>query len=64
MSVKSTYYIDRETALAVILSKVLSCSDEQLEEILEVMSSFRNYVVGSIEDRPEDSVIRSTGDWF
>ena len=45
MGIKSTYDIERSTALAVILSKLHECSNEQLANMLEQFdeSYFRNY---------------------
>ena len=47
MGVKSTYDIDRATALTVILSKVHKCNNNQLSMMLEEFdeSEFRNYIV-------------------
>lgn len=54
MGIKSTYYIDRETAIRVILSKVYDCTNEQLSDMLEDFpeSYFRNYMV--FDNLPED----------
>ena len=47
MGIKSTYDIDRQTAITVIVSKVHSCTNEQLASMLESFeeSYFRNYIV-------------------
>lgn len=47
MGIKSTYNIDRQTAIAVIVSKINNCTNEQLADILEEFdeSYFRNYIV-------------------
>lgn len=47
MGIKSTYNIDRQTAIAVIVSKINSCTNEQLANMLEEFdeSYFRNYIV-------------------
>lgn len=47
MGIKSTYDIDRETAIQVILSKTYKCTNEQLADMLEAFpeSHFRNYGV-------------------
>lgn len=47
MGIKSTYDIDRQTAIAVILSKVVSCTNDQLASMLLEFeeSYFRNYFV-------------------
>ena len=47
MGIKSTYDIDRQTAIAVIVSKVNSCTNEQLASMLLDFeeSYFRNYSV-------------------
>ena len=47
MSIKTTYDINRETAIAVIVSKINNCSNDQLANMLEEFdeSYFRNYFV-------------------
>ena len=47
MSIKSTYNINRQTAIIIIISKIHSCTNEQLGNILEEFeeSYFRNYEV-------------------
>ncbi len=47
MGIKSTHDIDRQTAIAVIVSKIHECSNQQLANILEEFdeSYFRNYMV-------------------
>ncbi len=71
MGIKSTYDIDRQTALAVIVSKVYGCTNEQLASMLLDFeeSYFRNYSVH--DELPEvdedeqcfDRVIRSVDDF-
>ena len=60
MSVKSTYYINRETAIRVVLSKIYELSDEALSEVLEDLpgSEFRNYAITDYLDE-ERFVINS-----
>jgi len=57
MSLKRTYEIERSTASQVISNKLLSCTNHQLAEILEVFeeSEFRNYIVRDREWMVEDS---------
>lgn len=47
MGIKSTFDIDRQTAITIIVSKVYSCTNDQLANILEEFeeSYFRNYTV-------------------
>ncbi len=47
MGIKSTFYIDRQTAINVILEKIDNCSNEQISNMLEEFdeSYFRNYIV-------------------
>lgn len=58
MSIKTTYDIERETAIAVIISKINNCSNEQLANMLEEFdeSYFRNYIVH--QKLPEDNNYR------
>jgi len=71
MGIKSTYDIDRETALEVIVSKVYRCTNEQLASILLDFeeSYFRNYIVYDELDEVDedeqcfDRVIRSVDDF-
>ena len=51
MGIKSTYNINRQTALTVIFNKLSECTDKQLENILLDFkeSYFRNY---KISDAP------------
>ena len=55
MGIKSTYDIERETAINVIISKLHTCTNNQLGEMLEVFdeSYFRNYMV--YDSLPDDS---------
>lgn len=54
MGIKSTYTIDKKTALAVIVSKITECTNEQLASMLLDFeeSHFRNYIVS--DELPED----------
>ena len=47
MSIKTTHDIDRQTAIAVIVSKINSITNDQLANMLEEFdeSYFRNYFV-------------------
>jgi hypothetical protein len=47
MGIKSTYNIDRQTAINVIMSKIHYSTNEQLADMLESFeeSYFRNYIV-------------------
>ena len=47
MSIKTTHDIDRQTAIAVIVSKINNCTNDQLANMLEAFeeSHFRNYCV-------------------
>lgn len=53
MGIKSTYYIKRDLAIYIILSKINSCSDDELEDILEAFkeSEYRNYLI--VDNLPE-----------
>jgi hypothetical protein len=67
MGIKSTFDIDRQTAIAVIVSKVNSCTNEQIARILEEFdeSYFRNYAV--YDQLPDESdeyrTIRNFGEF-
>ena len=67
MGIKSTYDIDRQTAIAVIVSKVNSCTNEQLASMLEEFdeSYFRNYIVyDQLPDEPDEyRTIRNFGEF-
>lgn len=67
MGIKSTYSIERKTAIAVIVSKINSCSNEQLANMLEEFeeSYFRNYIVYDSlpDDTYEDRIIRNFGEF-
>jgi hypothetical protein len=68
MGIKSTYDIDRSTAISIILSKVHSCTNEQLEAMLECFeeSYFRNYNVYDIlpdDDEENDRIIKDVRDF-
>ena len=60
MSIKTTYDIDRTTALAVISSKLFYMTNDQLANVLEEFeeSYFRNYWVH--DKLPEDIEERSS----
>lgn len=47
MSIKSTYAIKRDLAKKIILSKIHTCTDTELERILEAFeeSYLRNYII-------------------
>jgi hypothetical protein len=58
MGIKSTFSIDRQTAIAVILNKISNCTNEQLEIMLEAFdeSYFRNYhVYNELPDESDES---------
>lgn len=66
MSIKTTHDIDRQTAIAVILSKINNCSNNQLANILEEFdeSYFRNYFVyDNLPNENGNFVIKSIGDF-
>ena len=57
MSIKSTFDIDRATAINVIISKLNSCTNQQIGNILEEFeeSNFRNYnVQDELDEDPEE----------
>jgi hypothetical protein len=47
MGIKSTFNIERQTAIAVIVAKINNCNNSQLADMLETFeeSYFRNYIV-------------------
>lgn len=55
MSIKSTHYITRETALAVMFSKLQEVDNESLADMLEDFpeSHFRNYRIITEDDLEE-----------
>ncbi len=62
MGIKSTYYINRQTAIAVIVSKINECDNQQLANMLEEFdeSYFRNYMVfDQLPDEDDDMIIKS-----
>jgi hypothetical protein len=66
MSIKTTHHIDRQTALAVIVSKINNCSNDQLANILEEFdeSYFRNYLVyDNLPDKDGNYVIKTVSDF-
>lgn len=57
MGIKTTYNIDRQTAIAIIVSKINECSNKQIGNMLEEFdeSYFRNYwVTDQLEDDPNE----------
>lgn len=68
MGIKSTYDIDRETAITVILSKIYQSTNDQLAEMLEVFeeSYFRNYnVYDQLPDNSDnDRIIKNINDFL
>lgn len=65
MGVKSTYEIDRETAMEVIDAKLHECTDNELALILENFnySEFRNYIVVEQLGTPDNRQITSLEDF-
>ncbi len=68
MGIKSTFDIDRQTAIAVIITKIHSCSNENLSNMLEEFeeSHFRNYTVHDqlpTEPDEDSKTIRSVWDF-
>lgn len=66
MSIKTTHHINRRTAIAVIVSKINNCSNDQLENMLEEFdeSYFRNYYVyDSLPDEEGNYVIKTVSDF-
>jgi hypothetical protein len=67
MGIKSTYDIERQTAIAIIVSKINNSTNKELEDILEQFeeSHFRNYIVHDKlpDDLYEPKVIRYTTDF-
>jgi len=67
MGIKSTYHINRQTAIAVIVGKLNSCTNEQLAEILESFeeSYFRNYIAHNQlpEELDEHKTIRNSAEF-
>lgn len=55
MSIKTTYDIDRATALTVILSRIYTMTNDQLANVLEEFeeSYFRNY---SVHDKLPENI--------
>lgn len=51
MSIKTTHYVTREFAIAAILTKLHTCTDEQLENILEeaIHNGFYNFIITTNE---------------
>lgn len=56
MGIKSTHEITRETAMSILLSKIPTLTDTQLENMLEEFeeSYFRNYTIVSHIDEPDE----------
>jgi len=66
MSIKTTHDIDKQTAIAVIVSKINNCSNERLANMLEEFdeSYFRNYIVyNSLPNEDGNFVIKTVGDF-
>lgn len=66
MSIKTTHDIDRQTAIAVIVSKINNCSNDQLANMLEEFdeSYFRNYIVhDSLPDEDGNFVIKTVSNF-
>lgn len=67
MGIKSTYHIDRQTALSIIVGKIAGCTNEQLASMLEEFeeSHFRNYIVeDQVGSRLDDNrVIRNVSEF-
>lgn len=66
MGIKNTYDIDRQTAITVIVSKVNSCTNEQLANMLEEFdeSYFRNYIVhNQLTNEPNDRTISNISEF-
>ncbi len=68
MSVKTTYLVTREFALAAILQKIEEVTDEQLSSILEetIHSAFHNFAIVSekeFEDNKNAPLI-DAGNYF
>lgn len=63
MGIKSTYYLNRETAINVILQKIDTCTNEQLSNMLEDFdeSYFRNYTVFDVlpSESDDDRTIKN-----
>lgn len=55
MGIKTTHYITRETAMAVMFSRLQQAKDEDLADMLESFpeSHFRNYCIISKEEIEE-----------
>ena len=67
MGIKSTFEIDRQTAIAVIVSKVNNCTNDQLASMLLDFeeSYFRNYIVcDELTEEDEYSRMIKTVDEF
>ena len=67
MGIKSTYDIDRETAIAVITSKINNCTNQSLANMLLEFeeSYFRNYnVYDELPEQDEYNTVIKTVDEF
>lgn len=63
MGVKTTYDIDRDKAIEVILKKVVTMSNDDLSLVLEIVddSDFRNYCVHTdLKEVNKDNIREST----
>lgn len=58
MGVKNTHFITRETALAIMHSKLQEVPDESLADMLEDFpeSHFRNYIIVTQEEIEKDGL--------
>ena len=59
MGIKSTFDIERETAIDIILGEVIYCTNQQLSNILDEFdkSYYRNYIV--YNELPDDNPYRN-----
>ena len=66
MSIKTTHDIDRQTSIDIILSKIHSCTNDQLANMLEEFdeSYFRNYFVyDELPNEDGNYVIKTVSDF-
>lgn len=64
MSIKTTYYIERDVAIQVLQSKINSLSNEELGNMLDKLSEFRNFLVyDSLPDDESWFNIKSVSDF-
>ena len=59
MGIKSTFDIERETAIDIILGKVIYCTNQQFSNILDEFDKgyYRNYIV--YNELPDDNPYRN-----